>query len=322
MTPGLAAALFALTATASVRTTSVEVGEPVAVTVAVHARPGAIVTLRLPDPNLPALSVDDRGARMAQAGDDGEARFSFEVVPWVDREVTIPPATVEVGGIGSVRTNAVTLRPFNPAGTNAASAPVHDIRDIRPFPVRPSFLPWIVGGALLGLAWILLRPKRAPAPVAGLPQPEPVVADPGVPLAAWVERVRRIADDPPREPGPLREAHFVIAEAVRRFVEERWEIPATRQTTEEFLRDVAEKTAWGSRGLSAPRGIAMLPAVLEACDSVKWGSARVDASDAVTLARRALELFAASRNALSPPADGVPPGGAAPAPGPPAGGAT
>ncbi|HVO29259.1 MAG TPA: hypothetical protein VMV18_00915, partial [bacterium] len=104
-----------------------------------------------------------------------------------------------------------------------------------------------------------------------------------------------------------------------------WEVPASRQTTEEFLATIASRGATrpalvppvpsSSIGLGGPRlgqGLEMLPAVLEACDRVKWAGDAVGPDDTVQLAKTALEFFAASRAAIrgrggSEAAAGAPP---------------
>ena len=145
---------------------------------------------------------------------------------------------------------------------------------------------------MLGMGlWLAVRRKK-PAAASTL---EPFRGGPIAPtLGDAIDAVRRIAEKPPRDHAGIREAHFIVAEAVRRFVEERWEVPASRQTTEEFLSAVAAR---GDIGRFGP-GTGMLPAILEACDRVKWAGDAVGPDDTAQLARTALELFAASRAAI------------------------
>jgi hypothetical protein len=285
------ALLVAATAVMSVRSQKAEVGDPLAVTVKVAARPGAVCTIELPPSEPPAFTVEAGGQRLVQADAEGNATFTWRIVPWADGDTTIPPVTVEVGGIGSLRTEPVTIHAFNPLGADAKDQQPKDIRDIRPFPRR---LPVWIFGALGFLAaaflWFAMR-RRAPAP-----PPKREVLQPVPPkvmtLGEWIEAVRRIAESPPRDPAELRAAHFTIAEAVRRFVEERWEIPASKQTTEEFLEGIARSTTFRGGGMS------ILPVVLEACDRVKWAGESAGAQDTLEVARLALDFFAASRASI------------------------
>ena len=285
--------VLAATATASVKNPRVEVGEPVTVTVRVAARPNATVTLRPPPPSVPAYTIEAGSARMLQADPNGLVEFTFNVLPWENGELRIAPATVDIAGQGQVQTNPLTLDAKNPLGPDAGKAKPKDIRDIRPFPDEPLAWPFLLASVIAGAlaAYFYVRSRRSPP--AKIPEP-PVVARPRPErsLAEWIDAVRSIAENPPRDPVEMREAHFTIAEAVRRFVEERWEIPASKQTTEEFLEGVAASDRFRGGGMS------ILPVVLEACDRVKWADDIVAPQDTLEVAKLALDFFAASRGAM------------------------
>lgn len=293
MTLGALAIVLAATATASVKSPRVEVGEPVTVTVRVTARPNATVTLRPPPPSVPAYTVEAGSARMLQADPSGLVEFTFDILPWENGELRIAPALLDIAGQGQVQTNPLTLDARNPLGSDAAKAKAKDIRDIRPFPEEPLAWPFLLASVVAGAlaAFFFLRSRKqpekpaAPAPVVARPRPERS-------LAEWIDAVRRIAENPPRDPVKMRDAHFTIAEAVRRFVEERWEIPASKQTTEEFLAGVASSDRFRGGGMS------ILPVVLEACDRVKWADDVVAPQDTLEVAKLALDFFAASRGAM------------------------
>lgn len=285
--------VLAATATASVRSPRVEVGEPVAVTVRVNARPNATVTLRPPPPNVPAFTVAAGTARMLQADANGLAELTYTIVPWENGEIRVGPAIVEIAGQGQVQTNPLTLDARNPLGEDAAKAKAKDIRDIRPFPEEPAAWPFLLASLVAGAiaAFFFLRSRKAPEkPAVAVPVVER--PHPGRTLAEWIDQVRKIAENPPRDPASMRDAHFTIAEAVRRFVEERWEIPASKQTTEEFLEGVSRSDRFRGGGMS------ILPVVLEACDRVKWADDVVAPQDTLEVAKLALDFFAASRGAM------------------------
>ena len=270
-----------------------EVGEPVAITVKVSARPNAMVTLRPPPPSIPAYTVEQGGARMLPADSNGIVEFVFHVTPWEHGEVKILAGSVDIAGQGEIQTNPLTLTATNPLGDKAADAKPKDIRGIRPFPEEPLAWPFLVGSVLAGVvaAYFFLRSKKEPPKKAEPVAPaRPVRTDRS--LADWIDAVRRIAENPPRDVAGTRDAHFTIAEAVRRFVEERWEIPASKQTTEEFLAEVASSTRFRGGGMS------ILPVVLEACDRVKWAENRVGPQDTLEVAKLALDFFQASRGAM------------------------
>lgn len=291
----VALGLFAASATASatVRTARVEVGEPVSISVRVSARPNALISIRPPASRPPSFTVEPAGQRLVQADSEGVAVLTWELVPWEHGAIVVPPTAVEIGGVRGLESNAVSLDAFNPVGAEAAKAAPKDIRGIREFPKRPPFLLLcFVGAVLAAIGWFLLKPKISdpPTPVRAARPPAPARREET--LAEAMERVRRIAADPPGEPRAIRDAHFTIAEAVRRFVEERWEVPASRQTTEEFLRAIARRGSFQGGGMS------LLPVVLEACDRVKWAGDAAGAQDTLELARLALDFFAASRGSV------------------------
>lgn len=283
----------AASATATVRTPRVEVGEPVSVTVRVAARPNALVSIRPPASRPPSFTVEPAGQRLVQADSEGIAVFQWELVPYEHGAITVPPTAIEIGGVRGLESNAVALDAFNPVGPDAAKAAPKDIRGIREFPTRPSFLLLFIAGAVLaGIGWYLLKPKVSDPPPVETPARPRVLPPREDSLADAMERVRRIVADPPHEPRAIRDAHFVIAEAVRRFVEERWEVPATKQTTEEFLHAIARRGSFKGGGMS------LLPVVLEACDRVKWAGDGAGRQDTLELARLALDFFAASRGSV------------------------
>lgn len=288
----LALAILAASANATVRTPKVEVGEPVAVTVRVSARPLALVSILPPNSEPPLFTVEAGGQRLVQTDAEGVATLTWHLVPWTAEPVTIPGARIEVNGIGGLVSNPVKLEPFNPLGKNAAVAEPKDVRDIRPFPVSDPLL-WLwalIAGVFAGLAFLSLRgEKKKPAPT---PIIQMAVSARPETLAEAMERVKRIVDSPPKDRGGIRDAHFVVAEAVRRFVEERWDVPATKQTTEEFLHEVASRKTLRGGGMS------LLPVVLEACDRVKWSGEGAGPQDTLEVARLALDFFAASRGAV------------------------
>ena len=283
--------LAALSATAMLNKQHVEVGEPALVVVKVLARPQAMCTVTTVPDSPPDWTVDAPGQRLVAADDAGECVVSYQITPWADGDLKLPPMQVDVSGVGAAQTNALVIHAVNPVGPDAKDAKEKEIRDILPFPSRPPLWPWVIAGfAIAAGVWLAFRKPRKAAPAPAVELPRAVIAKSTLP--ELLEAVKKIAENPPRERIAIRDAHFVIAEAVRRFVEEKWEIPASKQTTEEFLAGIAKRQSLRGGGLS------ILPVVLEACDRVKWAGESVTAQDTLEVAKLALDFFAASRSAV------------------------
>lgn len=128
--------------------------------------------------------------------------------------------------------SAKTLEPGEgtalPGGGSTGAPAAGDIRDIRgPHAIAEPWL-WalyVIGGALgllvLWLVWLALGRKRQPAK---LPHEMAFEA---------LERARALMQ-PQRE----REFCFAVSDAIRQYIERRFSLYATHQTTREFLRDL------------------------------------------------------------------------------------
>lgn len=148
---------------------------------------------------------------------------------------------------------------------------------------------WVAGVlALLAVVWLWNRfkPVRVPAPIVATPPP------PGPP--PHLEALRRIQDLRARHPklSEYEVAHECSA-ILRQFLEERFTLPVTRQTTREFLseaRRVSELNALAN---------AQLDAFLKFCDRLKF------ATEAATPARTLAAIGEAEqiiRQCVAPPA--------------------
>jgi hypothetical protein len=144
---------------------------------------------------------------------------------------------------------------------------LRDITDIEKYPPAPSLWEW-AAWALAGLAAAALlafgvrkwRQRRRSGPVLS--------------AAQWAQREldRLLALNLPQA-GEIERFHTLLSNVVRRYLENRFELPARRQTTPEFLR--------------AMEGSSLLPAeqqkvlrdFLERCDLAKFARARPDAEE-------------------------------------------
>ncbi len=143
----------------------------------------------------------------------------------------------------------------------AASAPgapvAEDIHDIRgpvyllPDWVQPAL---IAGAALVALSiYGLWRWRRKRAARIWLPHEIALQR---------LEDIRALM-----QPASAREFSTAVSDIVRRYIEQRFEVTATRRTTEEFLRDLLD-----SSNASLARHQGLLGEFLQQCDFVKFAA--------------------------------------------------
>jgi hypothetical protein len=138
------------------------------------------------------------------------------------------------------------------------AAPVaEDIRDIRgPKYILPDWvLPALIGGAaLIALSvYGFLRWRRHRA--------APVLLPHEIALRR-LEDIRTLM-----QPASAREFSTAVSDIVRRYIEQKFDVTATRRTTEEFLRELLESS---NAALARHRGL--LGEFLQQCDFVKFAA--------------------------------------------------
>jgi hypothetical protein len=138
-----------------------------------------------------------------------------------------------------------------------AAPPAEDIRDIRgPKYLLPDWvLPALIAGAvLLGLVayglWRWRRRQRAPVLL---------------PYELALQRLEEIRSL--MRPARAREFSTAISDVIRSYIEQRFHVTATRQTTEEFLRDLLQ-----SPDASLAQHQSLLGEFLHQCDFVKFAA--------------------------------------------------
>jgi hypothetical protein len=141
-----------------------------------------------------------------------------------------------------------------------------DIRDIRgpkALPIWSWILMALVAGAIITsvfAAYAIHRRRRG-------------AAHPALTLAEQtlrrLEEARRLM-----QPDTAREFGIVTSEVIRRYIEKRFDVMATQQTTQEFLQALLPGA---NEGLSHHR--ALLATFLEQCDLVKFAGASLTTSD-------------------------------------------
>jgi hypothetical protein len=147
-----------------------------------------------------------------------------------------------------------------------------DIRDIRgPKYLFPDWvLPAVIAGAaLLALAlyalWRWRRKRRAPPLL-----PHEIALQ-------LLDEIRALM-----QPASAREFCVAVSDIIRRYIEQRFEVTATRQTTEEFLRDLL-----GSANVSLARHQERLRDFLYQCDFVKFAALSLTLNNMETLRQSA-----------------------------------
>ena len=153
---------------------------------------------------------------------------------------------------------------------------------VPPPPLIPAWLPWLVGAVaaplLLAAGWLVSR--RRPRP--GKPPPPDQWA---------LQELGRLDASPPSDPAAF---HTALSDVVRRYLAERFGLPATRQTTAEFLETVRR-----SGRLSAEQQ-RLLAEFLERCDLAKFapvGASADECGEAAALARAFVERTTGTKTA-------------------------
>jgi hypothetical protein len=175
--------------------------------------------------------------------------------------------------------------------TDMASPDLKSLRDptfIEPLTpaVEPdtAVWPWVVGSILLVfllvLSWIWWRRRARPTP---LPAEERALRE-----------LKRVLALRLPEQGKVARFHGLLANIVRRFVERKYQLPARRRTTREFL-----EVAGASDKLSVPSQD-FLRAFLPQCDLAKFAGANAQAQECIDLAEKVRAFIESAGSNPSP----------------------
>jgi hypothetical protein len=158
--------------------------------------------------------------------------------------------------LGAAPTPATTMKSgMNPTAPAAASEPSEDIRDIRgPKYVMPA---WLVPALLAATALLALGAYRARR------WHRRRQARALLPFETALQRLDGIRVL--MQPASVREFSIAVSDIVRHYIEQRFDVTATQQTTEEFLRDLLDYSH-----PSLVRHRAVLSEFLNQCDLVKF----------------------------------------------------
>ena len=173
--------------------------------------------------------------------------------------------------------SAIIVPPTPPAATNTVAVE-ETLRDIRPPVYIFDKWGWVIAGAVLfvllvaGILYLLLRKKPL------FPPPVPIVVPPH-------ERARQklaAALDLLDQPKPF---CILVSDAVRLYLEERFELRASESTTEEFLSELRTRPV-----LSTAQKLS-LGEFLEQCDLVKFARLQPTPAQLQPLYESALKLI-------------------------------
>lgn len=170
---------------------------------------------------------------------------------------------------------------------------LHDISSIEAVPPLPDYRPYYIGGgiaaiALLGLTLALWQLRRK-----GI-EPTPVLTP-----AEWaLAELKRIdALDLPGE-HEVERFHVLVSDVLRHYLERRYGLPATEQTTAEFL-DGLRRSA-----LLTPDQQDALRSFLAQCDLAKFARAEFSPFECKALDRLARDFIRQSAQLAPSPANG------------------
>jgi hypothetical protein len=189
-----------------------------------------------------------------------KGNFGFWILDFgLRRWPLVTALLLAIGGTIFAQTNSITPTPV-PAATNAVAAAAEDIRDIRGLVPIPSSWRWLwytlLALALLLAAWWLIRWWKRRRQARLIPKPK-------LPHELALERLE--AARALMNPAQVQAFAFAVSNAVRFYIEDRFQEKAARRTTEEFLHDLLEKSS-----ANLAQHAALLEDFMRHCDLVKF----------------------------------------------------
>jgi hypothetical protein len=214
-----------------------------------------------------------------------QLRCRLEPLPNQETQLQVTPLTFRTGPANETHEQtwkSVSIGVTSTLSTAPEEASLKNLRDIGPIETVPgpaeSFPYLLLGGAtavtLVIVAWIVWRWRRwAPAPL-----PEPTPAEWAV---AELDRIDRM--DLPGEQ-EIERFHTLVSDVLRRYLERRFGLKATEQTTPEFLQGLRTSS------LLTPDQQETLRAFLVQCDLAKFARAEYTPFECKLLARTARDF--------------------------------
>jgi hypothetical protein len=215
-------------------------------------------------------------------------RQAFRLSPLQDKEVPLPLEPLQCRAGGGDRAQVV-WKPFAvKVSTVVASTSLSGLKDIAPpeqLPEPPTWPRWpfvLLAALVVGIGVGVVFVRRA----RNRPAPSPIE----LPPRDWaLQELSRLETQLPSGPGQVERYHTLLADVIRHYLERRFGIHASEQTSAEFLHALAET------GQLPPPQQDELRAFFERCDLAKYARADYSPEEcrlAVELARTFVEQTA------------------------------
>ncbi len=276
-------------------TTGISIGDPVTLTLSAHTGPGE--TVRFPDLQPAPDKFELIGAGAPERYEEGNGssleRRSFKLTSFETGQLELPPLPFVVmepdGSVDTVYTRALSLEVISLL-QDTTKADVRPLKPLIEVPPRWHRLALLAVAALMllgGLIWLWLRYlKRRDRRLSGAP----VEAAPKRPAhVVAVEELDRIKALGLIEKGEIKMFHSLISDAIRRYIQDLYEIEAIDMTTWEVYESL-------HRALLAGPDIAdRFQEFLQACDLVKFAKYRPPIVEINSIFNQAYDLVESTR---------------------------
>jgi hypothetical protein len=283
------------TVAASLDTTSTSVGGRVHLRLEVGGADGWVVAPPAPSAELGSFRVRSVSSATTPSG---APAFTLALVATEVGDVDVPAVTLQARhGTDppiEIRSSPVRVHvasnlgtPTSPPDSAGGSPAAPKPADLKPAIVPPrDWRPvWIALGAAalaFAAAWALRRRLRRRV----VRKVEPVAVPKAPPRPAWevaLEELDRIVAERLVERGELRRQYESVTEALRRYLENRWGVPALESTTDDVRRLLADAPV-------SPAFAGRVTALLGEADLVKFAKGRPEPHAARAAETRAREL--------------------------------
>jgi hypothetical protein len=278
------------TVTAAVDSASTSIGSRIRLTLRVDAPPGWFIEAPAPSADLGAFRV-----RSIDPGTtEGTQRvFTLGLVPVKAGDVEVPPVAVRArqgnGEPIEIPSPSVRVHVTSNLGAEAPADSTH--ASVKPADLKPARVPprdwrplWIaLAAAAIGFALALIVLRR----LRRRPRPEIVPVAPKTPTRpAWeiaLEELDRVVADRLVERGELSRQYEAVTDALRRYLENRWGVPALESTTDDVRRLLQTAPV-------PPAFAGRVVTLLSEADLVKFAKGRPEPHAARACETRAREL--------------------------------